>query len=72
MSDQKQFSYKCRCSFLEVSLNLNVIIKLPNVAESLPLGVANAFFCSFFSLFCNRYITIKLGIYSIQTSRTLR
>jgi len=51
MSDQKQFSYKCRCSFLEVSLNLNVIIKLPNVAASLSLGVANAFFAPFFPCF---------------------
>lgn len=46
MSDQKQFSYQCRCSFVEVNLNLNFFIKLPTVAVSLscPLKLLMCFF----------------------------
>lgn len=50
MSDQKQFNYQCRCSFLEVNLNLNFFIKLPKIAMSLSLNVANVFLLSTFVL----------------------
>lgn len=47
VSDQKQFSYKCRCSFLEVN-NLDFFVKLLNVAMSLSCRIANAFCLSAF------------------------
>lgn len=50
VSDQKQFNYQCRCSFLEVNLNLNFFIKLPEIAMSLSLNAANEFLPSTFVL----------------------
>ncbi|RDX65045.1 Kinesin-like protein KIN-12F, partial [Mucuna pruriens] len=42
-SDQKQFNYQCRCSFFEVNLILNFFIRLPKIATSLSLNVANIY-----------------------------